>query len=559
MIGLVAATGRGRGLAEALLSRLADARCYEGAARDALGRAWAECDAVVLFMATGAAVRLCAPLLADKRTDPAVVTVDDAGRFAVALCGGHAGANELAETVAVLLGGHPVITTASEALGYPALDSLGSDLGFELDSESDVAAVGAALAGGCEVGLVEDHRWPLPALPPGVVRRQAPAAPCLIITDREVDPPRPSVVYRPKTLVAGVGCSRGAGSQEILELIGAALCDAGLSPASIAHLSSIDLKGDERGLLDAAARLGVPLRFHPASALREIPVPSPSEDVRTAVGTPSVAEAAVIASGAELATPKRKSSAATVAIGCLHPRGLLHVVGVGPGNAALIPELAKRALARSEVIVGLRRYIDQVAPLLRPGARVEASDIGDEVLRAELAVREASCGKAVALVSGGDAGVYAMASPALERVPEGVDVVCVPGVTAAVAAAALLGAPLGHDHASISLSDLLTPWELIRARVEAAAAADMVVAFYNPRSRARAWQLGEARDILLAHRRRDTPVGVVSDAYRNNERVELTTLGDLDVECVGMTTTVVIGNSRTRIFSGRMVTPRGYR
>jgi cobalt-precorrin 5A hydrolase/precorrin-3B C17-methyltransferase len=151
-----------------------------------------------------------------------------------------------------------------------------------------------------------------------------------------------------------------------------------------------------------------------------------------------------------------------------------------------------------------------------------------------------------------------MASLALELASEDGEVVVVPGVTAAQAAASLLGSPLGHDHCSISLSDLLTPWEIIRERVRAAAKADFVVALYNPRSKGRDWQLGKAREILLEHRSPDTPVGFVRDAYREGQMVILTDLGSLRPEDVDMLTTVIVGNSRTEIRAGRMVTPRGY-
>ena len=164
----------------------------------------------------------------------------------------------------------------------------------------------------------------------------------------------------------------------------------------------------------------------------------------------------------------------------------------------------------------------------------------------------------MALVSSGDAGVYAMASPALELAGEDVDVTVVPGVTAAQAAASLLGSPLGHDHCSISLCDLLTPWEIIQERVRAAAEADFVVSLYNPRSKGRDWQLGKAREILLGHRSPDTPVGVVRDAYRERQSVILTNLGSLRPESVDMLTVVIIGSSRTEVRSKRMVTPRGY-
>jgi cobalt-precorrin 5A hydrolase/precorrin-3B C17-methyltransferase len=139
-----------------------------------------------------------------------------------------------------------------------------------------------------------------------------------------------------------------------------------------------------------------------------------------------------------------------------------------------------------------------------------------------------------------------------------VDVTVIPGVTAAQAAAALGGSPLGHDHCAISLSDLLTPWDVIRRRIEAAAEGDFAIALYNPRSRRRTWQLEEARAILLTHRAPETPVALVTDAYRPEQRVELATLGGFDASGVGMTTTIIVGSSQTRVVEGRMVTPRGY-
>ena len=184
--------------------------------------------------------------------------------------------------------------------------------------------------------------------------------------------------------------------------------------------------------------------------------------------------------------------------------------------------------------------------------------LGNEMERAVLALSEARAGGSVALVSSGDVGVYAMASPVLEIAGDDVDVVVVPGVTAAQAAASLLGSPLGHDHCSISLSDLLTPWEVIRSRVKAAAEGDFVVSLYNPRSKGRDWQLGKVKEVLLEHRPPDTPVGIVRNAYREDQEVNLTDLASLQPEVVDMLTIVVVGSSRTRVVAGRMVTPRGY-
>jgi cobalt-precorrin 5A hydrolase / precorrin-3B C17-methyltransferase len=559
VIGLVATSANGRRNAAHLERTWPDARLYEERPKEALRRAWEECDAIVLFLAAGAAVRLVAPLLGDKRRDPGVVCVDDAGRFAVALIGGHGGgANTLAHRVADTLGATPVVTTASDVAGVPALDSLGAELGFKAEDGSDLAAVGAALVSGERVNLVSDLRWPLGPLPENVVRAEELEPPLILISDRVVDVPRPAVVYRPPSLVVGVGCSRGVGSTEILALLDRSLNGADLSGTSVATLASIEAKSDEVGLLEAAEKLGVPLRFYAAGELSAVEVPNPSVVVEGAVGTPSVAEASVLASGAELVVEKRKSENATVAVGRLPVRGRLSLVSLGPGDDALIPPLAREALGASELVVGLGQYVDRIRHLLRPGTRVSTSPPGEEIERAKAAHAEAQAGGSVALVSGGDVGVYAMASPALELADDDVEVVVVPGITAAQAAASLLGSPLGHDHCSISLSDLLTPWEIIEERVQAAAEADFVLSLYNPRSKDRDWQLGKVCEILLNYRSPDTPVGIVSDAYRPTQKVILTDLGSLRPEDVDMMMIVVIGNSQTEVRAGRMVTPRGY-
>lgn len=565
MIALVAATAAGRARARHLAGALPEARLLPGRPSQALPDAFSRASGIVVFAATGIAVRLLAPLLRDKRTDPGVVCVDDAGRFAVALTGGHAGgANRLAERVAGVLGAEPVITTASEAVGVPGLEALARDNGFAIDPASDLAPVAGALVAGERVALVGDRRRPLGPLPPNLVAdARARHGPAIVIDDRLIEPPRPAVVYRPSSLTVGVGASRGARADEILPLIAEALTEAGLAAASVGALASVDAKAGEPGLVAAARSLGRPLRVHPARALAEIEVPNPSDVVRAAVGTPSVAEAAALleaGDGGELVVSKHRSAMATVAVARRAVRGRLAIVGLGPGDEGLLPPLARRALARAELVVGLSRYVDSIRHLLRPGTRIAEYRLGEELERCRRAVTEAAAGGSVALVSGGDPGVYAMASPALEQPGiERVEVEVVPGVTAAHAAAALVGSPLGHDHCSISLSDLLTPWETIRDRLRAAADADFVVSLYNPRSRERDWQLDEAREVLLERRPASTPVAVVSDAQRPGQRVAITTLDDLEPAQVSMAATVIVGSSQTRVVDGRMVTPRGYR
>lgn len=596
MIGLVSATAAGSAARDRLAAMWPDrTRVYPGpTVKEAATRAFAECDALVCFLATGATVRLLGPLLEEKATDPGVVCVDEAQRHAVALIGGHAGgANTLAEEVAeVLPGCRPVITTATDAAGVPGLDALG------WPAEGAIPAVTRALLDGTPVALRADARWPLPPLPPNVTQTAAGwdeaedtggdgtcgGAATLWITDRTVPPGPAQAVLRPPSLTVGVGASSAVSADEVLDAVEEALGEAELSPRSVALLATVEAKAREPGLLEAAERLGVPLRTYPAQTLAEVPVPHPSQAPRSAVGTPSVAEAAaLLAAGgpggepagtgsdpgtrAPLLVPKTRSTPreataapmATVAVARRRPRGRLAVVGLGPGARDLLTPRARAELQRASVLVGLDQYVDQIRDLLRPGTRVRESGLGAEEERARAAVAQAREGRAVALIGSGDAGVYAMASPALAEASADIDVVGVPGVTAALAASAVLGAPLGHDHASISLSDLHTPWEVIERRVRAAAAADLVVTFYNPRSRARDWQLTQALGLLAEHRGPDTPVGVVRAASRPDEHVRLTTLAELDPAGVDMMTVVTVGNTATRSLAGRMVTPRGYR
>jgi cobalt-precorrin 5A hydrolase/precorrin-3B C17-methyltransferase len=567
MIGLVAVTATGRAAATRLTAAWPDqTRTYEGPAATALPGAFGDpgTSAVVVFLAVGATVRLLAPLLGSKHDDPGVVCVDEALRFAVPVVGAHAGGgNDLARRVAAVLGAEPVITTASDSAGSVALDEFGAGLGLVAEPGSDLAAVGTAILSGRRVTFSSDQTWPVPPLPPNVVAAgPEPGVPAVFVTDGRIpDHDAPTVIYRPPSLVVGLGASRGVPAGEIGALIDQALAAAALSPRSVRAAATADLKADEEGLLAAVRERGWPLVTFPAAGLAMVPVPHPSETVRAAVGTPSVAEAAALlsAGSGNLIVPKRTSAHATVAIARTQPRGRLAIVGIGPGARDLLTPRAVAELRRATIVVGLDQYLQQVEDLLRPGTTIRASGLGQEQERAEAAVADAAAGHAVALIGSGDAGVYAMGSPALEAANNAIDVIGVPGVTAALAAAAVLGAPLGHDHAMISLSDLHTRWEIIERRVTAAAEADLVVCFYNPASQQRDWQLRKALAILAGHRPASTPVGWVRDATRPGQSAGTATLAAFDPAVADMRTLVVVGSSRTRLVAGRMVTPREYR
>ncbi|HTK10382.1 MAG TPA: precorrin-3B C(17)-methyltransferase [Ktedonobacteraceae bacterium] len=247
-----------------------------------------------------------------------------------------------------------------------------------------------------------------------------------------------------------------------------------------------------------------------------------------------------------------------------HP-GHLAIVGLGPGMRDLMAPRAIQVIQESDLVIGYRVYLEQISDLLTD-KEIHVSELTHEVERATLAVQSAHAGRRVCIVSSGDAGIYGMAGLVLDLFSHSSDtdtitepsVEVVPGISALNAAAALLGAPLMHDFAAISLSDLLTPWATIAKRLAAVAEADFVVVLYNPSSRKRQWQLGEAQRLLLVHRAETTPVGLVRNAYREGQKVQLTTLSHLLEHDVDMFTTVVIGNSCTRIQQARMITPRGY-
>ena len=510
---------------------------------------WTDVDAFVLCCATGIAVRVVGPLLADKATDPAVVCVDEAGRFAVSLCGGHAGgANDVARHVAGLLDATPVVTTATDAAGIPALDALP---GFV--AVGDVAGVARAWLDRGPPAVERTLDWPLPFDPGEGPHR-------VVVTDGIVPPAPGQVVLHPPSLVVGVGASSNAPAHAATDLLHRALAAAGLAAESVGEVATIDRRASD----PVVTALRRPVRAFDAGTLATVEVSNPSPVVAAEVGTPSVAEAAALAAagpGAELVVAKQKGPTATVAVARRRrPLGWLAVVGLGPGHPRHRTPAATTAVRGADVVIGYDAYVEQCADLVSPAQLVVRSPIGAETDRCAEALDRAAAGAKVALVCSGDPGVYAMATLAQELAPchGAPPVEVVPGVTAASAAAALLGAPLAHDHAVVSLSDLLTPWPVIERRLRAVATGDLAVALYNPRSARRTWQLDAARSILIDARPPATPVGVVTDAARPGEHVTLTTLADLDPRAVGMLSIVVVGSSSTTVVGGRMVTPRGY-
>jgi cobalt-precorrin 5A hydrolase / precorrin-3B C17-methyltransferase len=404
------------------------------------------------------------------------------------------------------------------------------------------------------------------------------------ITDAVVDDGERALVFHPPVLALGVGCARDCSTEELDELVTASLAANRLSPGAVAALVSLELKMDEPAIHALAERLGVPTRFFgTAELLAETPrLATPSEAVFRETGCYGVAEGAALAAAGRagvLVAPKRKSAHATCAIARapapLDPatigtaRGLLSIIGIGPGGPGWRTAEADRALAAASDVVGYGLYLDLLGAAIAGKARHE-SGLGAEEARARKALALAAEGLQVALVSSGDAGIYGLAALVFELLDRDemapswrrrIEVRVVPGVSALQAAAARLGAPLGHDFCAISLSDLLTPWPAIEQRLRAAAEGDFVVALYNPASERRRTQIVAAREILLAQRTAETPVALARNLGRDGESLTITTLGALDVAAIDMLTLILVGNRATRVLAGdppRLYTPRGY-
>jgi cobalt-precorrin 5A hydrolase/precorrin-3B C17-methyltransferase len=563
---------------------------------------WLRVSGVVAIGACGLVTRLVAPLLTDKRSDPAVVVIDPRGRWVLPLVGGHqAGGEALAEELAGLLGATAVCTGPTASAGRLALDAFGTAWGWQRGSgdwsalmraasrqEDDTPWLVVQVCGQTDWQKLEAARGlaaAAPATEPPIPVEAGPGP--LEISVREGEGCR----WHPPCLWLGVGCERDTSLTLLERLVDTTLAAAGLAPRAVAGLASCTRKGDEAALLALAERRGWPLRLYEAEALATVAVPHPSAVVEREMGTASVAEAAaLLAAAAAEANPGRPSAAlpadallvekrigrardgergaATLAIALARRqwapgRGALHLVGSGPGALDLLTAEARRVLSRCTVWVGYGLYLDLLEPLRRPDQLRLDGRLTEERARCAQALALAREGLRVALISSGDSGIYGMAGLALElwwELPhlDRPAFAVHPGISALQLAAARVGAPLMHDLCTISLSDRLTPWPLIEARLAAAAAADFVVALYNPRSKGRDWQLERARELLLAHRPPTTPVVLARQLGRADERLATHTLATFPSEAVDMFTLVLIGNSQTREQEGLLLTPRGY-
>lgn len=539
------------------------------------GERFADSDALVFIGATGIAVRAIAPHVRDKFSDPAVVSVDEAGQFAVPMLSGHVGgANDLAREVAAAIGARAVVSTATDVNGLFAVDEWARKQGLALVERQIAKEVSACLLDGGTVGFASDIAVE-GALPSGV--EEDPHELGIKVGLDTADCPFAHTLHLvPRVVTVGVGCKRGTDAAALEAFVRGALANAHVSPAAVARVASIDVKRDEVAVLALARALGCEPVFYSAEQLAAVEgIFASSDFVRAAVGVDNVCERAAVAGGARLIGGKEAHEGMTVALGqdealvrfdggadgaaqTADDRVLL-VVGIGPGGGSDLTRRAYEALESCDVIVGYTVYTDLLEKEF-PDKEMLTTPMRREVERCKIALEHAQAGERVAMVCSGDPGVYGMAGLCYELAGEypSVDIEVIPGISAAFGGAAVLGAPLMHDFAVISLSDLMTPWEKIAKRLELAAEADFVICLYNPSSKKRADYLQRACDILLRHKPASTVCGTVRNIGREGEESHVLTLGELRNTNVDMFTTVYIGNEQTMQLGGFMVTPRGY-
>ena len=489
---------------------------------------------IIALCAAGIVIRTLAPLLLEKGAEPPVLAVAEDASAVVPLLGGLGGVNDLAREIAAALGVTPAITTSGELRFGTCL--LNPPSGYALgDLEVGKRFVSDLLAGE-PVRIEGDAPWLARAQLPE--NPQARLAICVSSATRE--PAANELLIYPRTVLVKVN------ELVLASTIREALQAAHLAWQSLACVVAVDTLMANVALREVAAELGVPLRF--VGADEQLPVAWREASGSLAIGVASV-------------------PVDVQQIG--RARGRLAVIGLGPGAAELMVPAVKAELARANDILGYETYVRMAGPF-RDDQVMHCTDNREEMQRARHAFELAAMGRSVVVVSSGDPGVFAMAAAVLEALHESdnpqwhsVDLEMLPGVSASLATAAQAGAPLGHDFCVMSLSDNLKPWSIIEKRLDLAAEADLALAFYNPISRSRPWQLGVALEIVARHRTPSTPVVLGRDIGRPGQTLRVTTLGELTPEQVDMRTMVLIGSSTTCTFpraDGRdwVYTPRWY-
>ena len=509
---------------------------------------------IIGICAAGILIRTLAPLISDKRQEPPLLAVAEDGSVVVPLLGGLNGVNDLARRIAEVLEVKPAITTTGDIRFRTAL--LSPPPGYHLANPDDAKKFISDLLAGARVKLLGTAPWltnsQLPIDANGDLTIQ--------VTESLVKPTANCLVYHPQTVAIAI-----THPSVTLDSIQQFLSDAQLAPPSIAAVFAPLAIAASPAIQAIADTYNVPTRFFTPSQLENSL--TQGYNLAEAIALTATGEGQLISSSSHIAIAIAPQPIDPNTIG--QPRGRLAIIGTGPGGSKWMSPEVKQILTSATDLVGYKTYLDLVGSLA-DGKQRHESDNREEIARAIMALDLAATGRYVTIVSSGDPGIYSMAAAVFEVLdyhhkPEwdSIDIHVAPGISAMQAAAATIGAPLGHDFCTISLSDILKPWSIIEQRIAAAAQADFVIAFYNPVSRERTWQLTEARNILLRYRKPTTPVVLARNVTRPGQTVKVITLEELAADSADMRTVILIGSTQTRTIkhsdgSISVYTPRRY-
>ena len=551
---------------------------------DFLKDQWQGNNKLIFVGSIGAVVRLIAPFIRSKENDPAILVMDSKAKNVITLLGGHKqGGDRFASELAAALEAEVICTSDSFTESRIPLDCFGEGWGWKRGGE---------VVGWRKLMISQSKEQKNIVFQSKGSKLWQQLKGCSNFSFLEKNDPisfenidlyigqenRNKCSWHPPTIIIGIGCERNTDEKVIQRAINQSFNQNGLSLLSISGLATIDRKNDEIGLLSLSKKHEWPIYFFSAFELSQVNVPTPSNLVLNEMGTPSVAEAAALLAGDHRGrliqnkqiyySKEEESGAVTIALAEVENpfaphKGELHLIGSGPGDLKMLTSDSRQALTRCAVWIGYGPYLNYLESIRgHDQVRID-SKLTFEKDRCQHALDLAKQGVKVGLISSGDSGIYGMAGLALdlwlnERLDSRPLFEVHPGISSFQMAAAKLGAPFMHDFCSISLSDLLTPWNQIEKRIKSAAIGDFVLAIFNPKSIKRDWQLKKTVDLLLEFRNPSTPVAIARQLGRPEERIELHTLETLPFDQVDMLTLLVVGNSQSVIKNNKFLTPRGY-
>jgi len=585
MISIIAFSDKGMEIARRIANELNGTceRCKEGELDLWTKEHFGKDELLVYVGSCGIAVRAIAPYVSSKLSDPAVVVIDELKQHVIPILSGHVGhANSYADKIATVIQSEAVFTTATDVNNTFAIDTFAVENGLQIKNANKIKNVTNLVLSGKTVKLKSDLTY---------FEEYFEKLEGFEISDKDYDVyisyknvEEDVLVLVAPFLTLGIGCKKNTSEEEIEKAFINIMNKNGLNPNAVNKVCSIDLKSDESGIIRFCKNHGFLFETFSADELNSIEEGyefDDSEFVRKITGTDNVCERSAIygsiadisktynpkdycsRADAKLIAKKTVDKSVTMALALcekVKPLKKLYVVGIGPGKAEGMTIEAKRALERSRTIVGYTKYIELIEDIF-PEKEMLATPMMREIERCRIAYDMARKKSLAAIICSGDAGVYGMASPVLELSNEypDVEVEVIAGVSAVLSGSAVLGAMVAHDFCTISLSDLLTPWEIIEKRLECAAIGDFCIAIYNPSSKKRNTYLKRACEILLKHKSPDTLCGVVKNIGRCGEDAELMKLSQLMNYEADMFTTVFVGNSESIEINGKGVTKRGYR